>query len=312
MLASRFRRGFTLIELLVVIAIIAILIALLLPAVQQAREAARRTQCKNNMHQIALAIHNYHDIHGQFPPAAVHMNGHDPSGPFDTSSGYAQSGQGITYHAWGGRNKGWGATWVTMLLPQIDQAPLFNQYTFELPASDPVNHPVISTQLPSMTCPSQPRTNPRPSSGGGNMIEPYAKITYGLNNGTDEVNDGHDYGDFEERGICNTATFWGASIREIKDGTSQTLMLGEIITTDVTSDGRGAWGLAMGATFGGHGGDHNGGLRGNSSTPRFSRMLTPNKNPDTWGSWARDRTPYCDNGMRGNRRCNDRTGSSAN
>ena len=69
---KRIRKGFTLIELLVVIAIIAILIALLLPAVQQAREAARRSTCKNNMHNIGLALHNYHEIHGTFPPAALY------------------------------------------------------------------------------------------------------------------------------------------------------------------------------------------------------------------------------------------------
>ena len=67
-LTNRLKRGFTLIELLVVIAIIAILIALLLPAVQQAREAARRTQCKNNLKQLALAVHNYHDTANTFPP----------------------------------------------------------------------------------------------------------------------------------------------------------------------------------------------------------------------------------------------------
>jgi len=95
------RVGFTLIELLVVIAIIAVLIALLLPAVQQAREAARRTQCKNNLKQLGLAMHNYHDSHGIFP--------------------YAQ-----TPCCSGGH------TWVEMILPYIDGAPLYSQINFNL------------------------------------------------------------------------------------------------------------------------------------------------------------------------------------
>ena len=95
------RRAFTLIELLVVIAIIAILIALLLPAVQQAREAARRTQCKNNLKQIGLALHNYHDQANVFPP------------------GYISTG--VTANQY----QGWG--WTVMLLPQFDQGPLYNQ-----------------------------------------------------------------------------------------------------------------------------------------------------------------------------------------
>src|SRR5688572_17707501 len=99
------RRGFTLIELLVVIAIIAILIALLLPAVQQAREAARRTQCKNNMKQLGLAFHNYHDSHKRFPMSYV---------AFVTP---ANGSQDVDFN--------WG--YMTMLLPFIDQAPLFNQ-----------------------------------------------------------------------------------------------------------------------------------------------------------------------------------------
>lgn len=96
------RRAFTLIELLVVIAIIAILIALLLPAVQQARESARRTQCKNNMKQLGLAFHNYHDVHKRFPVAAV--------------AGGVGANQDTTTRSW---------TWSCMLLPFIDQTPLY-------------------------------------------------------------------------------------------------------------------------------------------------------------------------------------------
>src|SRR5947208_2953292 len=96
--SSAVRRGFTLIELLVVIAIIAVLIALLLPAVQQAREAARRTQCKNNLKQIGLALHNYHDTYGVLPPATI-APGQSP----------ATNNNQILNH------KGW-----TMLLPYFD------------------------------------------------------------------------------------------------------------------------------------------------------------------------------------------------
>src|SRR6187455_2473364 len=95
------RRGFTLIEMLVVIAIIAILVALLLPAVQQAREAARRSQCKNNLKQIGLAMHNYHDTFNGFP-----------NGGIASSVG------------------GWGLSWYIRILPYIDQAPVFNGINF--------------------------------------------------------------------------------------------------------------------------------------------------------------------------------------
>src|SRR5688500_3324630 len=102
------RRGFTLIELLVVIAIIAILIALLLPAVQQAREAARRSTCKNNLKQIGLALHNYHESFNTFPQAKV------------LRAGYFYTGCP-------GWINGSGFSWRVMILPQMDQAPLYEQ-----------------------------------------------------------------------------------------------------------------------------------------------------------------------------------------
>ena len=136
------RRGFTLIELLVVIAIIAILIALLLPAVQQAREAARRMQCRNNLKQIGLALHNYHDVHNSFPPGRM--------APAET---------GIGGDCWVG--------WVSPLyfiLPNIDQTNVYNQidqtqYRVRNGGGGPLcpnNNFVRSLALTAFMCPSDP------------------------------------------------------------------------------------------------------------------------------------------------------------
>lgn len=116
-------RGFTLIELLVVIAIIAVLIALLLPAVQQAREAARRTQCKNKMKQIGLALHNYHDTHNVFPPGGTSNNSTSPAN-------FCQGGGSATTYSL--------APWTVHVLPFLDDAARYNEFD--------LNYPVISIQ----------------------------------------------------------------------------------------------------------------------------------------------------------------------
>src|SRR5581483_3510770 len=128
------RRGFTLIELLVVIAIIAILIGLIMPAVQQAREAARRTQCRNNLKQIGLALHNYHDAHRMFPPGYVDRNG-NPNVTPDNDLG-----------------PGWG--WASFLLPQMDQVPVYSQINFSAGVGTGPNTAVSRLALTALQCPS--------------------------------------------------------------------------------------------------------------------------------------------------------------
>lgn len=137
----RSKRGFTLIELLVVIAIIAILISLLLPAVQQAREAARRTQCRNNLKQIGIALHNYHDVHSQFPPGRM-----SPS-----------RGQDVGMTCWYGH-----LSPLYHVLPYIDQANVYNsmdhnntRVRFGTPLCD-ANGFVADLAISAFMCPSDP------------------------------------------------------------------------------------------------------------------------------------------------------------
>ena len=190
------KHGFTLIELLVVIAIIAILIALLLPAVQQAREAARRTQCRNNMKQIGLALHNYHSSFKMFPPAAIYRYSNVDNGGTEPLN----------------------FSWITMILPYFDQAPLYNSINFSVPfwpQTDSNGNRIASTLLPQLLCPSDP------GYGGANSHN-IAWTNYAGSEGYDwHRRVGH-----RLSGIFEIMT--SVRVRDCMDGTSNTIMVGEV------------------------------------------------------------------------------------
>lgn len=224
------RRGFTLIELLVVIAIIAILIALLLPAVQQAREAARRTQCRNNLKQIGLAIHNYIDVHSCFPPSYLG----DP--PNESASGCSN----VTASNWA--KPGWG--WAVYIMPYLDLGNLYNELA---PGENivvcskatgdqlAVGSPTLQqTIIPAYICPSatDPDLNPTrwerpPATAGSNGKSNYAAIA------------GRDWDGVDPSGIRAVfvdGTKYVSRIKHVVDGTSHTFAVGEKIRIDVNSD----------------------------------------------------------------------------
>ncbi|MEI8381320.1 MAG: DUF1559 domain-containing protein [Planctomycetota bacterium] len=188
--ARRPRHGFTLIELLVVIAIIAVLIALLLPAVQQAREAARRTQCKNNLSQIGLALHNYLMTHQTLPPGTQ-----NPTGPITSVEG-------------GGHHMGW----ITQILPFLDQSAAANKIDFNQSVYAEQNRRVRKHLIPALVCPSD--WGPQ---RGENEV---SKTNYcGIHN------DYETQIDVKQNGVL----FLNSSVRtmQVPDGLSNTLFIAE-------------------------------------------------------------------------------------
>ncbi len=213
----RRRAGFTLIELLVVIAIIAVLIALLLPAVQAAREAARRAQCTNNLKQIGLALHNYHDAIQAFPPGLV-------SRPDPTT----------------GDNTGPGWGWASMILPSIEQGSLFNATNFSLPIEVAGNATARLTKINAYICPSDASFQPQftvyddstSNTALGNPICDVASSNYVGCVGSGDPSSLYPYNPTDDppgRDNGNGLFFRNRSVRiaEITDGTSQTIAVGE-------------------------------------------------------------------------------------
>lgn len=204
------RRGFTLIELLVVIAIIAILVALLLPAVQSAREAARRSQCKNSLKQIGLALHSYHETHSTFPPGFISRNvqASDPVTPSNIAPGFS---------------------WGTMILPNLDQAPLYSSFDFEKDADDPVNLPFGQTSLSVFRCPSDPSqerftyvdNTGSPAQVNGADLELATANYVGIIGFSSLTNCGNPAGP----GVLYRNS--SVQFRDITDGTSNTILSGE-------------------------------------------------------------------------------------
>lgn len=241
--SPRRRSGFTLIEMLSVFAVIAVIVALLLPAVQQAREASRRTTCQNNLRQIGLALHNYHDQHAAFPPGWI-------VGPLLPGSGtHRQFDRGCLW------------SWSVYLLPMLDQQPLYDQLGVADGADPPpLGDPLSEQQLAVFLCPSD---SSGPQSGYGlylyevsetsykkELLQGYPKSNYVAVNGrTREPFDPLDgllginitiLHDREERGIFGFQT--RTRIREIFDGTGNTFAVGEreMTTNEGVFPGKGA------------------------------------------------------------------------
>ncbi len=243
-------RGFTLVELLVVIAIIGILVALLLPAIQAAREAARRSQCANNFKQAALALHNYHDTYNQLPPPGVRWGRLTGGGFGPNSTSNAHS-------------------WVVSTLPFLELqglSDLFWAGTHELPnygvwyrirdarSGHPSMWEALQSSLPTMVCPSDGgRKEPCKLDSGS---EPgMSRINIAVNAGAGNA---FSWGNQSTPGLRSPFSYnyprdhaTGAGFAAVRDGTSNVVLLAEMIAADRERDTRGAWAYATGTFISG-------------------------------------------------------------